>query len=88
MTKREYLESVGYEYDDWYEDIPINIFFKIYRGRDDDEYLRAAIDLDDNYYYLDPSPCFSITGQEQINLIQMAFDSLKKVYEEMQKYED
>ena len=88
MTKREYLESVGYEYDDWYEDTQINIFEKIYRGSDDDEYLRAAIDLDDNYYYLDPSPDFTIRGQEQINLIQMAFDSLKKVYEKMQKYED
>ena len=88
MTKREYLESVGYKYDDWYEETQINIFEKIYRGRDDDEYLQASIDLDDNYYRLDLSPCFSITGQEQINLIQMAFDSLKKVYEEMQKYED
>ena len=88
MTKREFLESAGYEYDDWYEDTQINIFFKIYKGRDDDEYLTASIDLDDNYYRLDPSPCFSIASQEQINLIQMAFDSLKKVYEEMQKYED
>ena len=88
MNKREYLESVGYEYDDWYEDTPINIFFKIYKGRDDDEYLTASIDLDDNYYYLETSPDFTIRGQEQINLIQMAFDSVKKVYEEMQKYGD
>ena len=88
MTKREYLESVGYKYDDWYEDTPINIFKKIYRGRDDDESLKAAIDLDDNYYYLEMSPDFTIRGQEQINLIQMAFDSVKKVYEEMQKYGD
>lgn len=88
MTKREYLESVGYEYDNFYEDTPINIFFKIYRGDDDDELLRASIDLDDNYYYLRMSPCFFITSQEQIHNIQTVFDSVKKVHEEMQKYED
>lgn len=86
MTKREYLESIGY---------------KCYRV--DDIYVKYQKFITDNnryfcalYIKLEPQNTFSILwstnlefeSQKDIDNLQIAFNNVKRDFEEMQKYED
>ena len=86
MTKREYLESIGYE---WYGVNNIYVKYKKF-GKKNNEYYCAL------YIKLEPQNTFSILwninlefeSQKDIDSLQIAFNNVRRDFEEMQKYED
>lgn len=84
MTKREYIESIGYT-------SIINykcelVCFKYYCKEKYKRTFEQRITLSSPNKY--DVFCFSISTQEEIDALQIAFNNVKRDYEEMQKYED
>ena len=80
MNKREYLESTGYKY---YSES--KIFKKVFAYENGDYLVIAHIDLNYDYYFLEPD---AVCKQKDIDNLQIAFNDLKRDFEEMKKYED
>ena len=84
MTKREYLESIGYvtilSYK--YE----TVCFKYYCKEKYKRKFEQLINLSSPNTY--DVFCCSISTQEEIDALQIAFNNVKRDFEEMQKYED
>ncbi len=82
MTKKEYLESLGYVYDEATH--TCKNYFKVnYIG-----YGNAIIGEIDFYYNVFLVTTCLIHSQKDIDDIQIAFNDVKRDFEEMQKYED
>lgn len=82
MTKREYLESLGYVYDE--ADHTCKKYFKCdYIGYGD--MIIGEINVYSNVFLV---KTFLINSQKDIDDIQIAFNNVKRDFEEMQKYED
>ena len=85
MTKREYLESIGYDSYD------IQGYHKIIKFTDSKFYIHAYIfhnfftHNSEYKFYLEPT---YIRTQKDIDNLQIAFNNVKRDYEEMQKYEN
>lgn len=78
MTKREYLESLGYLTNQF---AAVNLLWKIYNG------FACFINLRHSKFYIDWTNDY-IDSQEDIDNLQIAFNNLRRDFEEMQKYED
>lgn len=83
MTKREYLESIGYDYYD------ITGYHKIIKFTNSEFYIHAYIFP--NYITHNPEYIFCleptlIKTQKDIDNLQIAFNNVRRDYEEMQKY--
>ena len=98
MTKREYLESIGYENPYIVDDYDKNVYQKEILSKSTDEYFIIEINLNDLF---DPSPfaelhfsinpiqvLLTVDSQEQIDELQEVYNIAKKDFEEMMKYED
>ena len=83
MTKREYLESIGYKHIDYVE----FYFEKIYK-KFDGCFIVMSIDLDRNKYFIVITSDRVIENQRQIDDLQIAFNNVRRDFEEMQKYGD
>lgn len=83
MTKREYLESIGYKYGHHLEYYSRFVCDKI-----DGRFMIMCIDLDNNEYFVRIPSARDIDYQRQIDDLQIAFNNVKRDFEEMQKYED
>lgn len=82
MTKQEYLKSKGYIYNS-----EEHCYKKTYSFENDGniKYLVIGyIDLKYSVFYLYPD---SIDNQEDIDNLQIAFNNLKRDFEEVQNYE-
>ena len=82
MTKKEYLKSLGYDYD-----VTTNTCAK-YINVKDPEYISTItvkIDLYFNDFYVRTA---LINRQKEIDDLQIAFNNVKRDFEEVQKYED
>lgn len=89
MTKREYLESIGYEcecFDDG-EEIP-EVLWKYYEGFNGAHEFMMYINLARSKYFVEFVTFLNIENQRQIDDLQIAFNNVKRDFEEMQKYED
>ena len=95
MTKREYLESIGYEnpyiaYNSYYTKVYWKEIVSSYTG----DKIRIEIDLHNVLYPNFGEKDFEIKvlgtifSQEQIDELQEVYNSAKKDFEEMMKYED
>lgn len=88
MTKREYLESIGYEHEHWYDTEIPEIFWKYYECFDDVQDMMMCINLAKNKYFVELTTVGNIENQRQIDDLQIAFNNVRRDFEEMQKYED
>ena len=82
MTKQEYLKSKNYfcnKEENFYKTT-----FVFGCGNDIEYSINGAIDLALNNFYLFPD---SIDSQEDIDCLQIAFNILKRDFEEVMKYE-
>ena len=79
MTKREYLESLGYKY---YEEE--DIYMQVFSNNNNDYLVIAYIDLNLNDFYIVPGAIYS---QRNIDFTQIAFNNVKRDFEEIQKYD-
>ena len=85
MTKREYLESIGYKMLVTFKDGSI-LWIKYYRykkykwGFQQRIYLNSLDEYEVSSRY--------IKTQKDIDILQIAFNNVKRDYEEMQKYGD
>lgn len=87
MTKSEYLKSIGYKVE-WFEGESFpGVLYKMYKGSDGIKRMRMYIICDENKYYVSQSNCGIITNQRQIDDLQIAFNNVKRDFEEMQKYD-
>lgn len=76
MTKKEYLESIGYERNTWG-----------YYAKETDKYrFCIRIEPDDEYFKIITYDFFY--NQQDIDNLQIAFNRLKRGYEECMKYDD
>lgn len=82
MTKREYLISIGYEHSDYVE----FYFEKIYKEFDG-RFMVMCIDLDRNKYFIVIPSGRAIENQKEIDDLQIAFNNVKRDFEEMQRYD-
>lgn len=80
MTKREYLTSIGYSA----ENYSPTKFTKLVDGFDS---CSAVIDLDFNEFCIDIWDEEVFETQKDIDNLQIAFNNVKRDYEEMQKYD-
>ena len=80
MTKREYLESIGYKY---YKEEDINK--QAFENNNGDYLVIAYIDVRFNDFYIVPDTIYS---QKNIDFTQIVFNDVKRDFKEMQKYED
>lgn len=78
MTKREYLESIGY-----IRKIETESMTYDYKKSFDNGIMIINIQLGD--FMIEPD---CIETQKDIDNIQIAFNNVKRDFEEMQKYED
>lgn len=87
MTKKEYLESLGYqcEYSDG-EEIP-EVLWKYYVGFDGFHDFMMYINLARSKYFVELATFVVIRNQRQIDDLQIAFNNVKRDFEEMQKYD-
>lgn len=81
MTKREYLESLGYEYREYSE-----CYEKTKMLGNYENLLQQVINIENDYFLV--SVQHSIHTQKDIDFLQIAFNNVKRDFEEMQKYED
>lgn len=88
MTKAEYLRSIGYECESWYDEEIHGILYKMYEASDGSEDMTMYINLDQNIYFIEMTTVGNIKNQRQIDDLQIAFNNVKRDFEEMQKYED
>lgn len=82
MTKAEYLISIGYEHSDYVE----FYFEKIYKEFDG-RFMVMCIDLDRNKYFVVIPSGRLIESQKDIDSFQIAFNNVRRDFEEMQKYD-
>ena len=78
MTKREYLESIGYT-----RRLSSDTLTYEYEKSFDNGIMIIDIQFDDFMIELD-----CIWTQEQIDNLQIAFNNVRRDYEEMQKYKE
>ena len=86
MTKKEYLKSIGYE---WYGVSNIYVKYKKFTKKNKEYYCAL-------YIKLEPQNTFSILwnanlefeSQKDIDSLQIAFNNLRRDFEETQKYDD
>lgn len=79
MTKKQYLERKGYEYNREEE-----VYKRVFFIRDIKRLVIAQIDLDCKNYFLVVGV---IKTQEDIDNLQIEFNNLKQDFEECMKYE-
>lgn len=79
MTKREYLEIIGYK--NYEEKV---IYKQAFSNNNNDYLVIAYIDLSFNDFYIVPDTIYS---QRNIDFTQIAFNDVKRDFEEMQKYD-
>lgn len=79
MTKREYLESLGYKY---YKEE--DIYKQAFENNNGDYLVIAYIDASFNYFYVVPDCIYS---QKNIDFTQIVFNNVKRDFEEMIKYD-
>ena len=82
MTKREYLISIGYEHSDYVE-----FYFEKTYKEFDGRFMSMCIDLDRNKYFVVIPSGRAIENQRQIDDLQIAFNNVKRDFEEMKKYD-
>ena len=87
MTKREYLESIGYVCERWYDEEIREIPWKYYKGFDGVQDMTMYINLAKNKYYVELTTVRNVENQRQIDDLQIAFNNVKRDFEEMQKYD-
>ena len=80
MTKKEYLESLGYKYY-----INDKEFRKAFTLGNIEFIVIARFEDDFTYFGIVPD---EISTQKQIDFMQIVFNNVKRDFEEMQKYED
>lgn len=84
MTKREYLESIGYKED--------GDESKIYVKNQGDYQYCQVINTEpleeEAEYWIEIIPCAFFNYQKDIDDLQIAFNNVKRDFKEMQKYED
>ena len=86
MTKKEYLKSIGYE---WYGVGNIYVKYKEFTKKNNEYYCTLCIKLE-------PQNTFSILwnfdlefeSQKDIDSLQIAFNNVRRDFEETQKYDD
>ena len=78
MTKAEYLESIGYRR----KRAPVSMIYD-YRKLFDNVIMVISIQLGNFAVRI-----LCIRSQKDIDNIQIAFDNVRRDFEEMQKYED
>ena len=79
MTKREYLESLGYKY---YKEE--DMYKQVFSNNNNDYLVIAYIGLNVNDFYIVPDTIYS---QRNIDFTQIVFNDVKRDFEEMQKYD-
>ena len=79
MTKAEYLERLGYKY---YKEE--DVYKQVFSNNNNDYLVIAYIDLNVNDFYIVPDTIYS---QRNIDFTQIAFNDVKRDFEEMQKYD-
>lgn len=87
MTKREYLESIGYECEYWCDEEIPEILRKCYEGFDGVQDMTMYINLAQNKYFVELTTVGNIENQRQIDDLQIAFNNVKRDFKEMQKYD-
>lgn len=87
MTKREYLESIGYEYRSYSECYEKNseYFEKGIVIGNYEFLLYQVIEIENNKFLVSLRHC--IRSQKDIDNLQIAFNNVKRDFEEMQQYE-
>lgn len=84
MTKKEYLENIGYVCKYWDgEEIP-ELLYKGYKASDGSEDMTMYINWKEKRYLIHAG---IIENQRQIDDLQIAFNNVKRDFEEMQKYD-
>ena len=86
MTKKEYLESIGYELNDFLALCSIRMFEKIYKEFNGC-FMVMCINLDGNTYAVRIPSARHIESQKDIDNLQIAFNNVKRDFTEMQKYD-
>lgn len=87
MTKREYLESIGYVCECWYDEEIPEILWKYYEGFDGVQDMTMYINWEEKRYFVELTTVGNIENQRQIDDLQIAFNNVKRDFEEMQKYD-
>lgn len=87
MTKREYLESIGYKRETRCDKEMSQLLYKIYKCYDGVEYMSMYILWADNKYFVELTNVGTIENQRQIDDLQIAFNNVRRDFEEMQKYD-
>ena len=87
MTKAEYLKSVGYQCERWCDEEIPELLWKYYEGFDGTQDITMYIDLAKNKYFVELSIDVKIENQREIDDLQIAFNNVKRDFEEMQKYD-
>lgn len=87
MTKAEYLESIGYKCKEWCDEEIPEIVWKYYEGFDSVQDITMYINLAKNKYFVELAPFLDIENQRQIDNLQIAFNNVKRDFEEMKKYD-
>ena len=87
MTKREFLESIGYEYCSYSECYEKNseYFEKDIVIGNYEFLLYQVIEIENNKFLVSARHC--IRSQKDIDNLQIAFNNVKRDFEEMQKYD-
>ena len=81
MTKAEYLESIGYEYHPYSESFEKDIVIRNYKIL-----LSQVIEIENNKFLVSMHFC-CIRSQKDVDKLQIAFNNVKRDFEEMQKYD-
>lgn len=87
MTKREYLESIGYKKEWWWWEDRQDLFWKYYKDRNGTQFTIMYINIAKNKYFVELAVIENIENQTQIDDLQIAFNNVKRDFEEMQKYD-
>ena len=87
MTKREFLESIGYEYRSYSECYEKNseYFEKDIVIGNYEFLLYQVIEIENNKFLVSVRDC--IRSQKDIDNLQIAFNNVRRDFEEMQKYD-
>ena len=80
MTKAEYLKSIGYEYCSYSECYEKEIVIGNYEFL-----LYQVVEIENNKFLISVRHC--IRSQKDIDNLQIAFNNVKRDFEEMQKYD-
>ena len=88
MTKKEYLESIGYVCEYWYDEEIRELLYKRYEASDGSEDMTMYINWEEKRCFVELTTVGNIENQRQIDDLQIAFNNVKRDFKEMQKYED